>query len=51
MHVIQCMHELMHMHTSPLDYSCSGNWNLIGLQEVSKLLRNLLASFLSASGT
>ena len=27
---------------SLLDYSCSRNWNLIGLQEVSKLLRNLL---------
>ena len=34
-----------------LDYSCSGNWNQIGLQEVSKLLRNLVASFLSAPET
>jgi len=38
-------------HVYPLDYSCSGNWNLIGLQEVSQLLRNLLASFPSAPGT
>ena len=46
-----CKSAKIHMRQKYLDYSCSRNWNLIDLQEVSKLLRNLLASFLSAPGT